>query len=210
MSTTFVLLRHGEKERGFGDSGLTEYGARQAAALGGELMGWGPPDIVSSTLARARETAAIIARILGVDTAERDDLVERKVEAPPGGGRDAFRQEWGRIDAERDYVSYAGESSRMAGARLANALRAIADGGHRSRIAVVTHGGIVRDFVLNVEEVEPQPEYSIGSLSASDIPLASGTIVTLGPSGFAILAVGLVGDDLTRELGRDAKRHPTC
>lgn len=195
-----LLLRHAEKARGFGDTGLTDDGRRQASELANEIALWVPHQVVSSTLVRARETASIIAGRLSVTADECAELVERRVETAAGGGRDEFREEWSRVDADRDYVPYNGESSRMAGARLSNALRRIAARADGSRIAVVTHGGIIRDFVLNVEEACVNPRFLNHSLSGGDIPLVSGTLVSLSQAGFTVLAVGVMGDKLRREL----------
>lgn len=71
----FLLARHGEseanKKRVFacGDIGtqLTEKGREQATELGKSLLGQNITKIISSKLARAKETAEIVAGILGID-----------------------------------------------------------------------------------------------------------------------------------------------
>jgi broad specificity phosphatase PhoE len=207
-TVSFALIRHGEKERGLADLGLSDEGRRQTAALAEALAMWRPQLLVASPLVRARETAEELSTTLGLKPHIRADLVEREVKPPPGGGRDGFRAEWARIDAERDYLSYAGESSRMAGARLAGALRDIDASAQFSRVAVVAHGGVIRDFVLNVEEGEQSSKYSVSSLSASDIPLASATLVSLEDAEFSVAAVGLAGEELTTELRKRGEWFP--
>jgi broad specificity phosphatase PhoE len=59
------LVRHGEAAATWADAvdpGLSPLGKEQAQAAGRTLHGKGPFDIVSSPLARARETAAPLAR----------------------------------------------------------------------------------------------------------------------------------------------------
>ena len=91
LSTPLYVLRHGEtawnterRMQGMRDSNLTERGRLQAGAMGRtlarELAGTtGPTVFLRSPLGRARETAAIIGREIGLDPGQwRDDprLVE--------------------------------------------------------------------------------------------------------------------------------------
>jgi broad specificity phosphatase PhoE len=75
------LVRHGEtawnklgRKQGWGDSPLTENGIEQARVMGRalrrEIRDSGAVRVESSPLGRARETAAIICRELGVDANE--------------------------------------------------------------------------------------------------------------------------------------------
>ena len=76
--TVLLLVRHGESEwnragriQGQADSPLTELGSEQARAIGRYLRGQldiGLLRMYSSPLARARQTAAIIAEHIGYDT----------------------------------------------------------------------------------------------------------------------------------------------
>ncbi|MDT0306095.1 bifunctional RNase H/acid phosphatase [Streptomyces sp. DSM 44917] len=74
--TTFLLLRHGETaltpQKRFSGSGgadpaLSETGQRQAEAAARALAGLGVQAVVSSPLARCRQTAAPVAAALGLD-----------------------------------------------------------------------------------------------------------------------------------------------
>ncbi|TLS47307.1 bifunctional RNase H/acid phosphatase [Streptomyces montanus] len=83
---TFVLLRHGETPltpqkrfsgSGGSDPGLSEAGRTQAERVAGALAARGTvQDIVSSPLARCRETAGVIAARLGLDVRVEDGLRE--------------------------------------------------------------------------------------------------------------------------------------
>ncbi len=70
---TAYFVRHGETEaneddraRGWGKWPLTEEGKRQAEEAGQFLVGHGITKIISSDLPRAKQTAGIVSRILGV------------------------------------------------------------------------------------------------------------------------------------------------
>lgn len=139
--TTLLLVRHGETDwnadgrlQGQTDRPLSEFGRRQARQLAEELAGEELDAIYASDLARARETAQIVAEGLGLPVALDPDLREK---------------DWGNWEGltgvERDRVEFVGESTAAHQERTLRALRRIAeqhpDGG---RILVVTHGGSMR------------------------------------------------------------------
>ncbi|GHJ98559.1 bifunctional RNase H/acid phosphatase [Streptomyces sp. NPDC003753] len=84
--TTFVLLRHGETPltpqkrfsgSGGSDPGLSEVGRRQAELVAGVLAARGTVQtVVSSPLARCRETAGVVAARLGLEVGIEDGLRE--------------------------------------------------------------------------------------------------------------------------------------
>ncbi len=139
--TTLLLVRHGETDwnaegrlQGQTDRPLSDYGRRQAHQLAEELDGEELEAIYSSDLARARETAEIVGRKLGLPTVLDPDLREK---------------DWGTWEgltaAERDRVEFVGESTEAHGDRILDVLRRISerhpgDG----RVLVVTHGGSMR------------------------------------------------------------------
>jgi len=139
--TTLLLVRHGETDwnaegrlQGQTDRPLSDYGRRQAHQLAEELDGEELEAIYSSDLARARETAEIVGRKLGLPTVLDPDLREK---------------DWGTWEgltaAERDRVEFVGESTEEHRDRILDALRRISerhpgDG----RVLVVTHGGSMR------------------------------------------------------------------
>ena len=139
--TTLLLVRHGETDwnadgrlQGQTDRPLSEFGRRQARQLAEELAGEELDAIYASDLARARETAQIVAERLELPVAFDPDLREK---------------DWGNWEGltgvERDRVEFVGESTAAHQERTLRALRRIAeqhpDGG---RILVVTHGGSMR------------------------------------------------------------------
>ncbi|MEU6216329.1 bifunctional RNase H/acid phosphatase [Streptomyces sp. NPDC047022] len=136
--TTFVLLRHGETAltplkrfsgSGGDDPALSEAGRRQAELVARALAARGTiQEIVSSPLARCRETAAAVASRLGLDVSVEDGLRETDFgawedltfgevrerypdamnawltdpEAEPSGGGESFAAVARRVAATRD------------------------------------------------------------------------------------------------------------
>ena len=156
--TTLLLVRHGETDwnadgrwQGHADVPLNERGRAQAQALAEQLAAEEPLDVVySSDLARARETAEIVARRLGVELVLERDLREIDV-----GSREG--RTWSEID---DVPEWDGEPHEAHGVRVVSALLRIARA-HDGRVLVVTHGGSVRR-VLEHAEAESD---SIGNCS---------------------------------------------
>ena len=138
--TTLLLVRHGETDwnaegrlQGHTDTPLNDYGRRQAAALADDLARDGIDVVYSSDLARARETAEIVAARLGLAVLLDPGLREKN---------------WGSWEGltpmERDAVDYVGESTEEHRERTLRALRAIAERNPGRRVLVVTHGGSMR------------------------------------------------------------------
>ena len=83
-ATTILLIRHGEtawnaerRLQGHLDIALNDEGQRQATLLGAALAGEPIDHIVSSDLARARQTAEAIARVRGMQVSTDPALRER-------------------------------------------------------------------------------------------------------------------------------------
>lgn len=138
--TTLLLVRHGETDwnaegrlQGHTDRPLNEHGRRQARVLAEELADLDVAALYSSDLARALETAEIVAERLGLPVAVDADLREKN---------------WGTWEgltpSERERVAYAGETTDGHRERTLRAVQRIADGNPGRRVVVVTHGGSVR------------------------------------------------------------------
>jgi broad specificity phosphatase PhoE len=151
--TTILLARHGETDwnrerrwQGHADQPLNETGRRQAEALAERLAAAPPEAIWSSDLARARETAEIVGRRLGlpisvdarlreVDVGEWSGLTAGEVEERfPAGLRR-------RLEGGAGWEH--GELYEEMAERVLAAIHEIAGRGPE-RVLVVSHGGCMR------------------------------------------------------------------
>lgn len=137
---SFLFLRHGRTEhnlkriiQGHRDIPLDAVGREEAARAAGAVSALGWVDhVVSSDLARARETAEALAIVHGHPVALDADLRERSFGIFEGGP--AGPDFWGsRIEGVEEIDAFA--------ARVARALLRHSPGRHT---AVVAHGGVLR------------------------------------------------------------------
>ncbi|MEW1956510.1 histidine phosphatase family protein [Kineococcus sp. NPDC059986] len=140
---TVVVVQHAEKGRG-ADPGLTRRGVRQAHDVAAALADHGVRAVHASPRRRTRQTAAPLARALGLATVVEADLAERMEWVPGTQTVEEFLADWGRATADRDHRPRSGDSSRAAGDRLDAALRRLAT---TAPVVAVTHGGVTVDFL---------------------------------------------------------------
>lgn len=153
--TRIVAVRHGEtvwnaemRMQGQLDTALSERGRRQAARAAAALADEGIEAIVSSDLARAHDTAAAIAGVVGLPIANDPDLRERSfgvfqgytyAEIDARWPADALR--WRRHDPA--FAPEGGETLIEFDARAVAAMTRIAAEARGRSILVVTHGGVL-------------------------------------------------------------------
>jgi len=150
-ATTLVVARHGEAEyelSEYADEGgsLTSLGRQQASALAEELAGRRVAHVWTSTLARAVQTAEIVAARLGVGVTTRLGLREFGVGNHAGTplDLDPFLQTYLRwLDGELDERVAGGESGREIANRVGAVLREVADAHPGETVLVVSHGGAI-------------------------------------------------------------------
>jgi broad specificity phosphatase PhoE len=152
--TMLLLARHGQTDwnlerrwQGHADPPLNETGRAESRALAASLAGRGLERVYSSDLARARETAELVAsalelelrldpRLREVDVGEWSGLTSAEVEARfPDGYRRRYE---GQTGWEQ------GELFEAMAARVEAAVLSIAATDTDSRLLVVTHGGPLR------------------------------------------------------------------
>jgi broad specificity phosphatase PhoE len=146
--TTILLARHGETDwnverrvQGHSDRPLNERGRAQARALADELEGEQIDAVYASDLARAHETARLVAERIGLEVTVLPELREKNFGSWEGltdtevlaRFPDAHRGAWGD-----------GESSEDVASRVVRALHRIAADHHGGRVLVVAHGGPLR------------------------------------------------------------------
>lgn len=143
MAYVLTLVRHGQSEAnargvmcGRSDTPLTEIGRRQAAALAAGLPR--PTRLVSSPLARARETAGIFRADVAVEIDARwtemdyGELDGQPMTALDGDG-------WRTWQADPEYVPAGGESLATVRARVAAACADLAAEAATGEVVVVSH-----------------------------------------------------------------------
>jgi uncharacterized phosphatase len=151
-----LLARHGETDdnrqpiriQGRRDTPLNEAGRRQAAELGERVLGEDVKSLYSSHLIRARETAEIVGRRLGLEPV----VDPRLAEGDRGELEGLYWQDIARDDPEL-YAAWraAGEGFRFPGGeslreQMERTLAALEDVRAAGRLPalVVCHGGTIR------------------------------------------------------------------
>jgi 2,3-bisphosphoglycerate-dependent phosphoglycerate mutase len=179
MSTTFIVVRHGETEwnkigiqQGHLNSPLTALGIKQAKAMGEGLQSFPIDLIFSSDLGRATETAAIISKIIGKPFTTDIRLRERHLGIMQGLTQAQFAQKYPE-DAARfkshdpDYAFPTGESARQRYTRCVACLEDFALRFPGKTILIVAHGGVLMSFIhraLNIP-LDAKRTYSLFNAS---------------------------------------------
>ena len=152
--TTILLARHGETDwnrelrfQGRADPALNELGRRQARELADRLAGLGVDAVYTSPLARARETAEIVAERIGAPVEVDEELSEVDVGEWQGLTRAEIEERF--PEAFRRWIAHGpgweqGETYEQMTERIGRALDRIARRHPRGTVLVVTHGGPVR------------------------------------------------------------------
>ena len=155
--TRLVMVRHGEAQAAIdgvvggpvGDTGLTELGRRQAAALRDRFKSQREifDVLLTSTLPRAIETAAIVAPVLGGLVAIEDcELCELHTGDADGITWDEYREQYGATPMrEQPHVPFApgGESLRDFDERARRVLEMLAERHPDDAVLMVAHGGLI-------------------------------------------------------------------
>src|SRR5580700_9863499 len=156
-STRIVLVRHGETDdnrnfvfQGQTGLGLNAHGRDQAARLAARLVRAArrPAAIYTSDLDRARETAEILGRALGLEPALDADLREVFLGAWQGlTGAEVtarFPEEWAAFRRGEDLKRGGGESYAELGERVAGAIDRAAAAHPGEAVLVVSHGAAIK------------------------------------------------------------------
>ena len=177
--TDLLVVRHGQSEwnaigrwQGHADPVLSELGRRQAAVAAASV---GAVDgIISSDLARAAETAAIIAQQLGVGPVLVDErLRERDVGEWSGLTESEINKGWpGFLDDGRRPDGF--EHLDAVLERVVPAFAAIYEASPGGSLLVVTHGGVIRALANS------------GGLGDASVPNLAGITVRVTDSGHTI------------------------
>lgn len=166
--THVFALRHGQtafnatqRIQGHLDIGLDATGRWQAERLGEALADAGIVAVHSSDLARARETAAPLARALGLAVVAHADLRERHFGRLEGLSYAEIEQRFPE-DARRwrqrepGFGPGGGESLQVFSARVLEVFTRLAEVHRGQTIAVVAHGGVLDCLYRAAQGIELQ------------------------------------------------------
>jgi serine/threonine-protein phosphatase PGAM5 len=137
---TVFLLRHAQEEPGTSGpsgGGLSPLGRSQAASVATRLEGYAPERLVTSSLLRAAETAAIVARRFESLTPEIDDDLRECIPVVPDG----FAERFAKMDPARL------EANQV---RLERAWGRYFEDPVPGRVVLVAHGNVIRYLIARV------------------------------------------------------------
>lgn len=171
---------------GTGESPYTELGERQAARLAKYVADWGPTAVHCSPRTRALTVATRAAELAGVELHVDAGLAEIDFGAAEGLTFEEARVRGVDIDLLGGPPESApfrdGEPWHEFAFRVEQAARAIEDCG--PRIAVVTHGGVVRALVTHWLGLSHKTawRFAVGNASVATMAIAEGqgTLLTFG------------------------------
>lgn len=172
--TDFALIRHGETEwnregriQGQLDTALNTRGREQARSVARALGSEPWSGVIASDLCRAAETAAIVARHLGLPLCLEPGLREWDLGILAGLGRgEAERREPDAYAILREQIADravpGGESIRARSARVIAAIEGLARAHPGGRLCVVTHGGPIADCYRHAHTLPPGGRIGVG------------------------------------------------
>lgn len=210
---TFYIVRHGETQwnveklhQGHLDSPLTERGLAQAKETAEMLKDIHFDEVFSSDVLRAKRTAEIIVLEKGLAITTNELLRERhygKYEGKPNSYLKEEQRE--RIEKfqtlsreEQEKFKYTPdlESNAELVLRFTTFLQEIAPAYQGKKVLVVTHGGIVKAFLIH-----------IGYLSSGDV-VGNAACITIDSNGKDFLVRESVGIEFKKGPGPSIF-HPT-
>ena len=163
MATKFYLIRHGDKEKTPGDPPLSDLGNKQAKLTAQHLQIHPITKIIASPTLRTKQTAHLIANQLSLGIETSDLLKERSNwgDNPKQSFHD-FLAMWIKSSRQRDWQPDVGDSSFCSGKRLEKLICNLSQQPDQ-HIALVTHGGIIADFLRNVFTINELGQF-VGNL----------------------------------------------
>jgi alpha-ribazole phosphatase/probable phosphoglycerate mutase len=181
LDCTILLVRHAHTEMagrfcGESDPPLSEQGREQLAMLAQELAPRPLNHIFSSDLQRSQQTARCIASTRGLEFKPMPALREMRFGAWEGLTWDAVSERDPAFAARwmADYPwlpSPGGEEFSSFRERVRQSLAEIAAQSEGECVAVVTHGGVIRTFVVDVLKLSERELASVACPYASFVEL---------------------------------------
>lgn len=190
MSSTVVLLQHGEKAVTGVDPGLSDRGREQVRRAAAVLTAARPTTLASSPLIRARESIQPLSQVTGLSVVI-DGRVRERLEFDPQvwDSGTAFLDDWEHTTSDRDFIPASGDSSHAAATRMRDAV--VDHAGSGRFVVIATHGGVTLDLLRTIagdQAVERR-------LLSEGMP--NGHLTTLVVAGDGIEVVGIGLDPMT-------------
>lgn len=190
--TTFLVIRHGESSygaqarlTGTEDVPLTDRGRRQARAVAERIKLRQPVVVLTSPLARCRDTAKAIANRSGAAVVEDDRLLDELLGTWTGLRWDEIESRWpDELAAWRRDPGGAppgGESFLQVRDRVKPLLTEVLHTYRGNVVALVTHAAVAKMILTTALAVDPAVAYRLrvdpGSLSAFTVAADGGIVV---------------------------------
>ena len=175
----FYLVRHGEKQAKPGDTPLSPKGKKQARLTAKYLSQFPVKAIFTSPLKRTAQTAAEIGKHFKVPVSPTPLLRERvNWGDDPAQSFENFLSMWRQASANRNWHPPIGDSSFQAGKRLESLIDSL-DLHPSEHIIMVTHGGIIADFLRNLFDDSHLDFHLLGFSSSLDDDVIKECSVTI-------------------------------
>ena len=146
----FYLVRHGEKQKMPGDPPLSPAGKRRANLTAKFLSRFPVKAIFTSPMKRTVQTAAEIGKYFKIPVSPTPLLKERvNWGDDPRQSFEEFLDMWKNTSMNRGWRPPVGDSSFQAGKRLESFIGSL-DLHPSEHIVLVSHGGIITDFLRNL------------------------------------------------------------
>lgn len=201
MKKRFYLVRHGEKVKIIGDPPLSGKGVKEAKQTGEFFKSLNITKIITSPIKRSKETAEYIAKALGFDI-EVNDLLKERVNwgDDPKQSFEDFIEMWERASNERTWKPPVGDSSVISGKRMEKVIQSLLSNNNEHTI-LVTHGGIICDYLKNVFQSEVLKHFPNDDLIFDDvIPECSITTVEYEDDNKSFSLVDIASADHLKNL----------
>ncbi len=137
---------------------LGEEGRIRCVSLTEELAPYRPDIIVSSIEPKARETAELIADVLGLTYQTVEDLHEHQRDNEIFDKSDVdFQKKTAQFFAYPDRLVYGSETGDQAYLRFSTAVKNVVESYHNNRVVIVTHGTVISLLLARANQFEPFP-----------------------------------------------------
>jgi broad specificity phosphatase PhoE len=188
MTRILYLTRHGETDwnkegrwQGHTDISLNETGRQQAVFLASRLATFGIKHVASSDLARARETAEIAARELGIEMVHIDHRFrERSFGVFEGLTREEvaaqYPSQWSDYQEDKRVTPPGAEPHEMVISRVRQGLaHVLSSAPATSPALIVTHGGSLRVLLQELSgiAIPPIPNTALYEVRLNDLVFES-------------------------------------